>query len=387
MTRKARTRANGEGTIIYRAKENRYEARFYITLPDGSRVRRSVYATKKKIAGDRMRAALEEAEKGRFPLDNKDTLQAFHDYWLSEIAPKTLQRNTIFLYETQFRRHILPKLGKRKITSIQPVDVQNLLSQVEAKTGSVKVAADTKTALSSMFKKALNLGKVSINPVRGTETSLYKPKEKVLWNEQELCIFLNYTKEKDRFYPAYMLLSRCGLRIGELLGLKARDIELFDTPNKNGEWGEIHINQQIRMVDYRLEEAPLKTKSSKRTLPITEEMHSVLKEYITKSCDSDKDKLLFHTKSDTPLQASYLRRCFKDSINRAGLKQVTIHSLRHSFCTTLNNLGIDVRTNSEMMGHSDPSVTMKVYQHSNINNKINAMSRLSDYYAAISREM
>lgn len=377
--RKARTRANGEGTILYRAKQNSYEGRYYVTLPNGKRVRHSVYAKTKNEVGKKLRQALKEIDDGHVTVHGKMNFYQFYSIWKEDIAPHCLKETTIALYDDKLVKYILPKFGKKPLTNITSMDVQQLISYIYNKTKSPRTCRITRDAFSSVLKHAKKLNEITNNPVLGVELPQYKPKEKELWTPEELGIFLNYSKQHNqRLYTLCLIIATYGLRSGEGLGLRYEDIELFD--GQNDEWGYIHINQQVATLKGKPIISTPKTQSSIRDLPITKEVHDALISYI-ESCDT-RTGLLFHTKSERPISYRNFHRDFNIVINKCGLKQITPHALRHMAATNLRDIGVDIKTAQVILGHSDPATTMRIYQHSNMDNKKSALNKLSDLYGS-----
>lgn len=122
-------------------------------------------------------------------------------------------------------------------------------------------------------------------------------------------------------------------------------------------------------------ESKLKTKNSERDLPITKEVYQVLKHYMEASGRSSG--LLFTTSSGKPYERCFLGRRFNKAQRDAGLPHIVLHSLRHMVATSLRDAGVDVKTYQMILGHADPVTTLRIYTHSNMDNKIDAMQKLN----------
>lgn len=218
------------------------------------------------------------------------------------------------------------------------------------------------------MKLAMDEEKISANPAVGIAVPRYTKKEKEIWSTEELKLFIQAAKD-DRLYLMFMLIVECGLRRGEALGLRKSDCNF----NEN----YISIRQQVVVVKNKPVITTPKTQSSIRDIPITENLSKLLQQYIADD-KSDCD-LLFHTKNNTPIAPRNFERSYKAVVERAGIKYLSPHSLRHSFCTDLCRSGVDMKTNQVLMGHADPAVTMRVYQHVNLQQKVDASRRVSDF--------
>ena len=370
-------RANGEGSIG-KHKDGRYVGRYWVTLPNGSKKRLSVYGKTREEASTKMEEAMFNARRGMISAKDGGTIQSFHDYWVTELAPTYLAGTTIEVYERQFKSRILPIIGKKKLSSLTPANIQTLINTVEKQTKSPKQCHDCKVALSSMLKMAKLQGKIIYNPAHGTTVPKYEPREKELWTNEELGTFLKYAETNMSLYPVFVLLATYGLRASESLGLRREDVELFDNPDEDGKYGTIKIRQQIVTLDGTSRPSALKTTSSKRDLPVTKEVKTVLEKYITDN--SIESGLLFKTASGRPITRTDLRQRFVRGSAKAGLKSITLHAFRHMAATRMRDAGVDVKTCQVILGHADPTTTLRVYQHSNMSDKTNALIKMSKLY-------
>jgi len=176
-----------------------------------------------------------------------------------------------------------------------------------------------------------------------------------------------------------MLLAHYGMRRGEALGLRARDIELRNgktDKDGNEDWGEIRIRQQVVVVHNRPTITTPKTKNSKRELPLDKQMHDLLKPYVERQ--KDRDGLLFHTSNNTPIAPRNLERDYYKMIKAANLKHIPLHSLRHMACTTFIEAGASVKTIQSILGHKDLNTTLKIYAHCNMLDKRSAVLSMSE---------
>lgn len=375
-------RANGEGNT-YQRKDGRWCGRYYVTEPNGVRKRRCVYANTKTEVLKKLHQAQRQIEDGKVAFQTGETLDQYHQYWLEVLTPNYLKPTTVQIYEEQFTKRILPRLGKKRLSDITPLDVQQLIAEVYRTTGSARLCHISRDALSSALKRAKRLNKIAYNPVAGVEVPQYKPKEKELWEPEELGRFLTYAREHDkRLYPLYLIMATYGLRSGEGLGIRYSDVELTGY-NEKDDFGIIHIKQQVVTLYGKPTISTPKTESSIRDLPITKEIYDVLEPYFRNNGIKSKTDLLFPTESGGPIAYTCLRKYFNRTAKRAGLKHITLHSLRHMAATNLRDVGVDVKTAQVILGHSDPTTTLRIYQHSNMNNKREALTKLSSFYKTV----
>jgi integrase len=186
----------------------------------------------------------------------------------------------------------------------------------------------------------------------------------------------------DRLHALYQIAIRLGLRRGEVLGLRWRDVDL--------DAGTLSVRQTLQRVSGRLIFAPPKTARSKRTVALPAECVDALtarrKDQRTEHVAAGPDwaqewrenELIFTTRNGTPIEPRNLNRSFASLLNRAGLRQVRFHDLRHTCASLLHERGEDARTIMEVLGHSSIRVTMDVYTFVRLDEQRSAIDRLGE---------
>ena len=363
-------RVKGEGSIRKRS-DGRWEGRHWVINVDGSKSLISVYGKTKIEAASLLRVSIQKFDNRKAAKNNNMTISQCYQMWIDNSVENYLQPTTVELYQRAYKNYILPLIGKTPVQKICPTDVQNLVNRVFRKSGSARQAHIVKNALSSMLNVARELSIIVENPVRGVKLPKYAAKDKELWDKEELQKFLATAKESSPYYTIYNLLAYCGLRRGEALGIRACDIDL---ENKY-----LHIRQQVVPLNNRPVISTPKTKTSIRDLYIDGEILDMLTEAKTKALS--EDTLLFTTKSGNPIAPRNLYRDFCRTTEQAGLKHIPIHSLRHMTACFLRDAGVDPKTVQKMLGHATLDMTLKVYQHSNMENKKLAFRKLEEFLA------
>ena len=153
-------------------------------------------------------------------------------------------------------------------------------------------------------------------------------------------------------YELYYLDLATGLRRGELLGLKWRDVD-FDR-------SVLKIQRAISRQNGKVVEAPLKTKNAYRTLPLSADAISVLKMQKRKVGGSE---WVFPSPTGDPLSPDSVLHMLQRALKRAGLLRIRFHDLRHTFATMALQNGVDVKTVSSMLGHYSAGFTLDTYAH------------------------
>lgn len=159
-------------------------------------------------------------------------------------------------------------------------------------------------------------------------------------------------------------MLQLGLRISEVCGLQWGDIDLVHK--------EVHIRRGVRRIAIGtgktsvVIQAP-KTESSKRVLPIPPKL-SVLLQMLYQKNTFGSD-VWFLSCSSKPVEPRCYRKSIHGYLAKAGVHDVNPHMLRHTFATTCLQAGCDIKTLSELMGHSNPNITLQRYVHTNMERK------------------
>lgn len=146
--------------------------------------------------------------------------------------------------------------------------------------------------------------------------------------------------------PLYVTAAMTGLRQGELIALRWRDVD----------WkaGLVRVRRNYTRGRF----GTPKTKRSSRSVPMPERVAAALKEHFKRSNFTGADDLVFaHPETGGPLDASKMRKRFKDAIKAAGVRSIRFHDLRHTFGTRMAAAGAPLRTIQEWMGHRDYKTT------------------------------
>ena len=160
-----------------------------------------------------------------------------------------------------------------------------------------------------------------------------------------------------------------GLRLGELCALKWSDLDM--------NLKLLHVNstvQRIRVSDKQtktcLIETPPKSFCSKREIPISDQLYQFLKEF---HC---QDKNVLNGKA--PMEPRTMQNKFKKYLKLSGIRDTNFHTLRHTFATNCIQMGADVKSVSEVLGHSDVKITLNRYVHPSMETKRSYLNALSD---------
>lgn len=357
------------GLNIYRRKDGRYEGRFadgYRT--DGKTKYRSIYGktyteVKEKLMQIKARVILPNVE-------SKLTVKELFAEWLSAKQTQT-KASTYANYAFKVEKHLIPAFGSLKIEKLSPSKIYDFIIEKQNKGLSNKYISDLIIVLKNMTRYAARMHHC-INPIADVELPKKEKHELELFNKKEQNRLKSaLLKNMDLTKLSIMLALYTGVRIGELCGLKWSDIDL---KNKTIRIERTVQRVRINGIDKKTEltiSTP-KSHASVRTIPIPEFLVGMLKAF--KPSTDDVFVITGCVKLPDPRTMQYR---FKKLLSKIGLKKLNFHSLRHLFATNCVELGFDIKTLSEILGHSSVEITLNRYVHSSIERKRQCMDMLS----------
>lgn len=349
-----------QGSLTTRGKRLKvWVARWWeeVIQPDGSpgRMRRSevlgpVTELSKRDAHKLLEARLRPLNQGRHRPQSAMTLRQFvQQRWLP--ATSAQHRGSMQTYLSKLRRHVLPALGEKRLLDLARWDVQRFLTEKLGHGYSGAHVHGMRTALSKVLQAAVEWGYLEDNPVRGCQVGNREPvRETRYLDPAQVRLLTADLPEPCRTLVLLAVLT--GMRIGELLALRWRRIDLFS--------GTLSVVETFS--DGRF--GPPKTRSSRRAIPLSSAARQVLLEHRARCTGVGPEDLVFACRNGTPVNPkNLLRRALRPACVRVELPLVTWHSFRHTHATWLSGVGAAPRTAQAILGHSNVEVTLGVYTH------------------------
>lgn len=260
----------------------------------------------------------------------------FVNIWFSIYCFKELKTTTSYSMMNVLNKYVLKELGNDKISNITPFKLQNYFSNLKSKYTDIsdKTIYRIYKVMKNMFNRAVDWEYISNNPMDKIKIRKPKSKETTIYSREELIEILTLLKKEEIVSNAiFSLIITTGIRKCELLGLYVEDI--------NFENGSISINKNINWnkFNHKYEITLPKTPYSHRTVPLPEEVLNILKEYLLYREKIVKQGVssLFVNKKGCMLGFSYLNNNWQKFTKKNNLKYVTIHGLRHSYCSMQMN--------------------------------------------------
>ena len=267
-----------------------------------------------------------------------------------------VKQTTLHGYEVTAER-IYSRFKGIKATELTSYQVQTFINDMSEKY-SAKTIRNTISLLSSAYDNAIRLGQLSKNPCKMvTLPKKEQPKIDIFDNEQ-ITVFLNALDEERLDYKvAYQLALFCGLRRSEILGLQEKHI--------NVPFRCVTVEQSRHNVKGSDYVQTTKTESSHRTIAVPDfVMESIIELLdVHNSFQYKHTDYLIQNGFGQPMTPSALTTQIYRIEERAGLPQVSLHDLRHTFASMLNNANVDIAMISRELGHSNINVTLGIYTH------------------------
>lgn len=368
-------REQGTGGISQR-KDGLWQGRYDAGIkPDGKRDVKYVYAKSEAECKRKLRDLIKQIHSTDYISVQKSSVKDYMDNWLNSVKKNELKPKSFDRLEQTLQSDVYPYIGALQLHGIKSADVQNMVNTLRDNGrawSSIKKAYD---AVNACFKHGVIQKTVASNPAIGVTVPSKKlfPAQRIHFYTQEeaqmLCKqAMSCWGNGKRRYPmgAFVpLLINTGLRMGELLALKWEDD--VDLENKVL---TVHTNMTLikdreKEKGYKLQEQDsVKSDAGQdRSIPLNDPAVAALLDIRQVT---GTQTYVMTTRSKTNITPRNIDRIFRRIAKAAGFpeeKIYGIHSLRHTFATLLLSNGVDIKTVSELLGHSDITVTYNTYIH------------------------
>lgn len=367
-----------KGENIYKRKDGRWEGRYLKRTPDGRSRYGYVYASSYRDVKARLQkaAALWEIDPPRGKNDEL-LLSAVAAKWEKNIAQQ-VKESTFVKYHMIITNHLLPAIGDVNVEDMTHELIESLsitLLRGEGKNGrplAPRTVSDILSVLRSILRFARRGG--AIIPCDGSSVRIRRPQVDIrvlTRHEQEmLCRYL-YNNVTPRNVGILLSLF-AGLRVGEICALRWEDIALGDRL--------LYVRHTMQRIQSLEPEGPRtrvilttpKSITSARMIPLPEDLARLIEEL-----PGEHRGFFLTCREDAYAEPRIMQYHFRRALERSGVTYANYHALRHTFATRCVELGFDVKSLSELLGHSTVSMTMDRYVHPSLEHKREHMQRLS----------
>lgn len=343
--------------------------------PGGYRTKTEAKKVAREVAARIDRAAYREP--------SKTTTAEYLEAWITAAAGNgRIRPGTASLYETVRRAYIVPRIGHLTLQALRAQHLDAAYADLLARGGrgegplAPKTVRHAHTLLHKALSDAVKKGLITTNPAAVADSPRPRRQEMKTWTAQELGGFLHHAHD-DRLFAAWRLVAMTGMRRGEVLGLRWKDVDL--------ERGRLSITQTLVLIDNKPQVSTPKTESGRRSIALDGETVSALKahraamaqERLALGLGLTADDLLFTSVDGTPLHPDWFGRTFVRLAKAAGLPVIRLHDLRHTFATLALDAGVKVWDVSDILGHANISITLDLYRHAVPNTQAEATTKVA----------
>jgi len=368
-----------KGENIFHRKDGRWEARYIKErLMDGKYRYGYVYGKSYLEVKKKRNDILLNLEKIKKESKNcKYNFNYYIDLWLNSIK-FMVKKSTYAHYATIVKNHIKPELGDIKIVCLSSEVIERFINK-KFENGRVDhrggLSNKTVRDIIVVLRQILSYGNINIR----FKLPKLKKKDITILTKAEQKKLEKRALEIHSYNSIGILIALyTGMRIGEICALRWENVDM--------QRKIINVsNTMIRILDLD-EESTSKTKViidqpktdySKREIPINKFLYAILKEMYPKN---GKEKYVL-TNSLRYIEPRTYYNKYKDILLESGLNIYGFHTLRHTFATRCIEVGMDPKTLSEILGHSDVKVTLSLYVHPSSQLKDKYIEKLTPSYA------
>ena len=361
----ANKRPDGDG-LVRKRSDGRWEGRIVVGhKSDGKPIYRSVFARTQKELMDKLHDQIEAHRDVELTEGYNLTLAQWLDKWLDEYKAYTIRASTLQGYKRLVKNYIIPHLGDKKLGAITTADLQKLYNWLR-ENGRIHEHYQKGDALSDSVVRGIHMllhqamdaavqqRLVAKNPTNGTviPKNNYAPKQ--ILTESQLTAFLEVVKQDPVWSDFFYTELTTGLRRGEICGLRWQD---FDEKA-----GRLQIRRSVTTKEGGgVAVGQTKTSTGNRTIQLPPSTVELLK---VRKKKSFSDWIFPNpTVPEIPMSPSTAYRRMKTFLRYAGLPSIRFHDLRHTFATHALTSGVDAKTLSGILGHTNASFTLDTYTH------------------------
>ena len=293
----------------------------------------------------------------------------FDEFWKMYCADMEtrLREHTMRTKKYIVELKILPYFGKKRVNDITAADIRQWQNELIKKGYSPTYLKTINNQLSAIFNYAVRYYDLKSNPcVKAGSMGKSKAEEMDFWTGEEFRKFIDSIMNKRLSYMAFMTLYWTGMRLGELLALTPKDVDL--------EKRTISITKSYQRLGRKDVITPPKTPKSKRVITIPEFLAADIKDYMDSLYDLQEDDRLF------PITKYYLEHEMQRGIKESGVKRIRLHDLRHSHASLLIELGFSPLEIANRLGHEKVETTLNTYAHLYPNKQAKLADRLDSEY-------
>lgn len=276
------------------------------------------------------------------------TVAQYLSSWIDLRAP-SLAPSTVSGYRRCLRLHIAPVAGAVPLADLSPAHIMAILAPLCA-AGHSRQAQLVRILLRCALQDAVRMGLLPHNPADSVRPPTHHKQPISFWSPEQVSAFLG----AQRFCPLYhawLLALLCGLRRGELLGLRWSDVDLAA--------GKVDVCNQRMVIERVCIDRPPKSAAGRRSIPLPAPVVDALCRERRRS----RSLYVLSHPDGSPYSPQQLRHALDAACAESNLPRLHIHGLRHSMATAALEAGVDIKVLQSLLGHAHMSTTADTYLH------------------------
>lgn len=372
------------GENIYKRKDGRWEGRYIKCYNKNNKaVYGSVYAHSYSEVKLKLSHAKSEVQNQSSAIkQNGETLEDYSLQWLKKVQAQ-VKPSTFVKYTNVVNNHIVPGLGFLKVTELSTEIVREFTDKLllsgnmqNHKGLSAKSVKDIVSVLHLILRYTGDMGtEASCNFDLISIKSNQIRKETISERENKTLVKYLLT-ETDNIKLGILICLYTGLRIGEICAMRFEDISLEDNI--------IYVNKTMQRLQTLNNNSEAKTAiiisapksiSSYRAIPIPDFLAKLVEGLL-----NNPKAYILTGKINKYIEPRTMENKFKKCLKKCGLSDYNFHQLRHRFATHCIEVGFEIKSLSEILGHSNVNITLNRYVHSSLETKRFNMNKLQENF-------
>ncbi len=331
-----------------------------MSLPDGKR--KSFYGKTKEEVIKKMRKAQRDVDAGLPVISEKQTVEIYLKSWLDikkhRVDPSTFQRYQ-YLVDP-----IIAEIGLVSLAKLSPYHLQALYAKLLEQGWNAGTVSSLHSVFHDALKQAVRLGLVHRNITDMVDPPRREEHEMEVLTEEQVKLLLSSVKD-DWFEALYFVVLSTGLRAGEIFALQWQDIDFASR--------KLEVKRGWQRTNTKTSLSLPKTSHGRRTIVLSQVAKDALmrqRERINKArleigdaWDTTHDLVFPGKRGKMYTFKNFNTTQLHPLLKNIGLPLIRFHDLRHTFATLLIGKGVNIKVVSEMLGHSNVSVTLRIYAH------------------------
>src|SRR6266516_2923194 len=374
---RSKQRGHGEGSI-YQRKDGRLVASITVE----GRKRKTLYGKTRKEVAEKLHKALQDRRQGILATGPRQKLGEYLEHWLKKVHKPGIRLTTYAGYRNVLDNHLLPGLGHIQLQGLTPQQVQAFYArELEDGLSPRTLVSMVHVVLHKALDDAVRWNLVPRNVCDAVSLPRFSVESSIRSLTRDQAQKLLEVARGHRLEALLTVALVTGMRRGELLALRWRDIDL--------ERRSLQVRRTVSLIrGHGYVETEPKTAKGRRKIVLPQPVVEVVKQHRTHQLEArskvgdawhDHDLVFCNIYGDY-LHPDRMVERFQKLLKEAGLPHLRFHDLRHSAATILLSMGVHAKVVQELLGHSNISMTMYVYSHVLPSMQKDAMDKWDDLF-------